>query len=278
MVSRTPLAPQAGHGLTIGSASQKSFKRFNTQHDDLIHDIKYDFYGLRAPWKNIPKARAAAVKAVELDNQLPEAHTSLGAVKLVYDRDAPGAEREFKQAIRLNPKYSRAHDWYAHCLRDMGQIVESLAECKLALELDPFDLEINQNLGWHYLKERQYQPAVAQLQKTLSMGPNFYQARILLGIAYGRQKLFSQAIEEFLRAQELEKTPVLSGFLGYAYAMAGRDEALTILGELLEESKHSYVPPFCVSIIYAALGRQDEALDWLQKAFIEHSQWRSCRG
>ena len=237
--------------------------------------IKYDFYGLRAPWKNIPKARAAAVKAVELDNQLPEAHTSLGAVKLVYDRDTAGAEREFKQAIRLNPKYSRAHDWYAHCLRDMGQIVESLAECKLALELDPFDLEINQNLGWHYLKERQYEPAVAQLQKTLSMGPNFYQARILLGIAYGRQKLFSQAIEEFLRAQELEKTPVLSGFLGYAYAMAGRDEALTILGELLEESKHSYVPPFCVSIIYAALGRQDEALDWLQKAFIEHSQWRS---
>ena len=238
--------------------------------------IKYDFYGLRSLWKTIPKARAAAVKALELDNQLAEAHTSVGAVKLVYDRDFVGAERELKHAIRLNPKYSRAHDWYAHCLRELGQIEESLAECRLALELDPFDLEINHHLGWHYLKERQYEPAIEQLQKTLSMGPNFYRPRILLGVAYERKKLFSQAIDEFLRAQSLERSAVLSGFLGHTYAIAGNSiEALTILDGLLAESQHSYVPPFCVAIIYAGLGRQDEALDWLQKAFIEQSQWRT---
>lgn len=236
--------------------------------------IQYDFYGLTAPWDTLPKARAAAVRAVELDNELPEAHTSLAAIKLVYDHDALGAEREFKLAIRLNPKYSRAHDGYSHCLLEMGQIGASLAECKLALELEPFDLEINQHLGWHYLSARQYNLAIEQLQKTVAMGADFYRARILLGIAYVQRRLFSQAIAEFLQAALIEKTPVLSGFLGHAYALAGEKEALKILDDLLEESKHSYVPPYSIALIYTGLGKQDEALEWLQKAFVEHSHWR----
>ena len=236
--------------------------------------IRFDFYGLTSPHEAMSKARAAAIKAVQLDNELSEAHTSLGAVKLVCDRDAIGAELEFKRAIRLNPKSCRAHDGYAHCLTELDQVEEALAECKLALELEPLDLEINQHLGLHYLFARQPDLAIEQLQKTIALGPDFYRARILLGIAYGRKNQFLQAIAEFLRARHIEKTTVLSGFLGYAYAKAGQQEALNLLDELLEESKHEYVPPYCIALIYTGLGRQDEAIEWLQKAFVEHSHWR----
>jgi DNA-binding winged helix-turn-helix (wHTH) protein/tetratricopeptide (TPR) repeat protein len=236
--------------------------------------ILFDFYGLKSPWETIPKARAAATRAVALDNDLAEAHTSLGAVKLVYDRDLLGAEREFKRAIRLNPKYSRAHDGYAHCLIEMGQNEESLAECKLALELEPLDLEINQHLGWCYLLAHDADRAIEQLHRTVALGPDFYRARILLGIAYGQKKEFAHAISEFLRASLIEKTPVLWGFLGYTYAMAGKKEALEILDDLLEESKQNYVPPYSIALVYTGLGKQNEALEWLQKAFVEHSHWR----
>jgi DNA-binding winged helix-turn-helix (wHTH) protein/tetratricopeptide (TPR) repeat protein len=249
--------------------------KFALAHSGLADSyILFDFYGLTTPRETIPKARAAAARAVELDKDLPEARTSLAGVKLVYDRDPAGAEREFKRAIRLNPKYAQAHDGYAHCLIEMGQIEESWSECTLALELEPLDLEINQHLGWYYLFARQYDLAIEQLQKTLSLGPDFYRARILLGIAYGQKKDFSRAITEFLKASLLEKTPVVSGFLGYAYAMAGRKESQTILSELLEESKHNYVPPYCLALIYTGLGKQQEAFEWLQKAFVEHSHWQ----
>jgi len=248
--------------------------KFALAHSGLADSyILFDFYGLTTPRETIPRARAAAARAVELDKDLTEARTSVACVKLVYDRDPAGAEREFKRAIRLNPKYAHAHDGYAHCLIEIGQIEESWAECKLALELEPLDLEINQHLGWYYLFARQYDLAIEQLQKTLTLGPDFYRARILLGIAYGQKKDFSQAITEFLKASLLEKTPVVSGFLGYAYAMAGRKEALEILDELLEESKHNYVPPYCLALIYTGLGKQHEAFEWLQKAFVEHSHW-----
>jgi Tfp pilus assembly protein PilF len=222
----------------------------------------------------IPKARKAAARAVELDNQLAEAHTSLAAIKLVYDRDLVGAEREFKRAIRLNPRYSRAHDGYAHCLVEMGRVEESQAECELALELEPLDLEINQHLGWCYLRAHDPDRAIEQLHKTLALGPDFYRARILLGIAYGQKQDFSRAIAELLEASLIDKTAVLSGFLGYTYARAGGKEAREILADLLEQAKHTYVPPYSIALVYTGLGQQDEALQWLEKAFVEHSHWR----
>jgi len=235
---------------------------------------KRDFYGITAPWEVIQKARKAAAMAIGLDNERAEVRTSLAAIKLIYDLDLVEAEREFKRAIWLNPKYSRAHDGYAQCLLEMGQVEESLAECNLALELDPLDLEINQHLGWHYVLIDQTDLAIERLNKTLALGPDLYRARILLGIAYGKKKLFSEAIAEFLRANAIEKTAVLSGFLGYAYAMAEKKEALDILHELLEKSKHEYVPPYSLALIYAGLGKQKKALEWLEKAFIEQSHWR----
>ena len=235
--------------------------------------IRYDFYGISAPRRTITKARAATARAIELDPTLAEAHTSLAAIKLIYDRDVSGAERHYKLALRLNPNYSHAHDGYAHCLLEMNQIDDSFTECKAALELDPYDLEINQHYGWYYLYARQPDLAIEQLMKTLEMGADVYRARILLGMAYMQKKLFSQAISEFLRAGEVEKTPVLSGFLGHAYAMAGRKEAAEILDELLEQYKYSYVPPYSIALVYTGLAKRDEALEWLQKALVEHSRW-----
>lgn len=235
--------------------------------------IRYDFYGLTEPKHVISKARAATARAVELDDTLAEAHTSLGAIKLIYDRDVVGAEREFRLALRLNPKYSHAHDGYAHCLLEMNQFDDSLKECRLALALAPFDLEINQHLGWYYLHARQPDLAIEQLMKTLEMGADFYRARILLGMAYVQKKSFSEAITEFVRAGEVEKTPVLLGFLGHAYGMAGRKEAAEVLDELLDRSKYSYVPPYSVALTYTGLGKKDEALEWLKKAFVEYSRW-----
>lgn len=237
--------------------------------------VLYDFFGLTAPSETIPKARAAAARAIELDDELAESHSTLGSLKLSADRDPIGAEKEFKRAIQLNPKYARAHDGYAQCLIEMRRMEESLAECKLALELEPFDLEVNKHLGWHYLFTRQYDQAIEQLTITLEMGPDFYRARMLLGIAYGQKGLFSEAIDEFHRARKLEHTPVLSGFLGHAYGRAERKkEALALLAELLKESKRRYVPPHSVALIYVGLGKRDLALDWLEKACVEHSHWR----
>lgn len=236
--------------------------------------IQFDFYGQKSPWETVPKARFAATRAVELDHELAEAHTSMAVIRLVYDRDLIGAERDFKRAIRLNPKYSRAHDGYARCLIEMARIDEAFDECAQALVLEPLDPEINQHLGWQYLFTREYDMAIEQLKKTLTLGPNFYRTGVLLGIAYGQKKLFPQAIKELLRAQKIEETPVLSAFLAYAYAMTGSDEAGSILKELLEEAKSSYVPPYCFALIYTGLGKEEEAVDWLQKAFVEQSHWR----
>jgi tetratricopeptide (TPR) repeat protein len=157
---------------------------------------------------------------------------------------------------------------------EMGRFDESEAECRLALELEPLDLQINMHLGWYYLFARQCDRAIVQLRKTLEMGSDFYRARILLGIAYGQKGAFSRAIAEFLKARLLEETPILSGFLGYAYAMKGEPKAREVLDSLLEESKRHYVPPYAIALIYTGLGNRDEALKWLQKALVEHGQWR----
>jgi TolB-like protein/Tfp pilus assembly protein PilF len=237
--------------------------------------VRFDYYGLVPPWEAIPKAKAAAVKALQLDDDLAEAHNSSGTIKLVYDRDTAGAEFEFQKAITLNPDYAPAHNGYAHYLMEMGQIEESLAECHVALELEPLDLETNLYFAWHHLSARQYDKAIEQLHKVLEIGPNFSRAHFLLAIAYEEKGEFSKAIAEFQRTGELAATPVVTGFLGYAYAMAGRKhEALKVLAHVSRESKRSYVPPFSLALIYAGLGQRTEALEWLQRACVEQSRWR----
>lgn len=237
--------------------------------------ILFDFYGLTSPWQTVPIARAAAVKAIEIYDMLAEVHNTMACIKMIYDRDIEGAEREFKRALELNPKYAQAHNGYSHCLLELGRPEASFAESKQALELDPLDLDINLYLGWHYLFIAQYEQAIKQLRRTLEIGPNFYRARLLLGMAYRQKGDIPAAIAEFEKASLLEDTTITPGFLGQSYAVAGRrEEALNLLSELLQRARKTYVPPFSIALIYTGLGQKDEAFAWLEKAVIEYSHWR----
>src|SRR5215213_5712392 len=238
--------------------------------------ISFDFRGLLAPKEIMPEAEAAASKAIEIDPGLAQPHTSLGCVKLIYDRDWDGAEKEFKRAIELDPKYAAAHNWYSQYLMAKGQIEASFNESRIALNLEPFDLSTNLHLGWHYLHARNYEEAIEQLEKVIQLEPKFFLAHLLLGIAYEQQGNFSEALEEFKEASLLENSPVLLGFLGYTYAALGdRTKAVEMLDELRERSKHSYVPAYSIALIHSRLGEQDEAFEHLDKASMERSQWLS---
>jgi TolB-like protein/Tfp pilus assembly protein PilF len=238
--------------------------------------VAFDFRGLLPPKETMPKAKAAASKAIEIDTNLAQPHTSLGCVKLIYDRDWEGAEKEFKRAIKLNPKYSHAHNWYSQYLMAMGQSETSFQESRIAMELDPFDPGTNLHLGWHYLHARQHDKAIEQLKKLIELEPKFFLAHLLLGMAYEQQGNFSEALVEFKEARLLEDSPVLLGFLGYTYAALGdRTRAMEILDELRERSKHSYVPAYSMALIHSRLGEQDDAFEHLEEAFAEKNQWLS---
>lgn len=236
--------------------------------------VSYDFYGILPPWETSTKAKSAAISALVIDDTLAEAHTSLGCVKMMYERDWSNAEREFKRAIELDPELAHAHNWYSHFLMAMGRIDESFVECQIALKLDPLDDSINQYLGWHHIHARQFDRAIAQLEKTLAINPDFFLARVTLGMAYEQKGEVAKGIEEFKRAYKLDKSSLVLGFLGHAYARAGNiREAQKILDELEELSKRIYVPPFSIGLIYTALGETNEAFEWFEKAYAAQNEW-----
>ena len=226
-----------------------------------------------SPKEIMPKARAAAMKALKLDDQLAEAHTALGCVKLLYDWDWAGAEREFKRAIELNPSSASAHDYYSVFFTVMGRHEESIKEIKRALELDPLSLTINTVLGNQFYHARRYDQAIEHHLKTLEMNPNNWHTRWSLGMAYTQKRMFKEAIAE------LEKAITLSGrnafvlaTLGYAYGLTGRkDDAMKILDEVMNQSKQRYVAPFAFIQIHTGLGNKEQAFQWLEKAYQERS-------
>lgn len=216
-----------------------------------------------------PLAKAAAEKAVALDDTLPEAHVSLAQIAFQYEWDWPRAEREFQRAIALKPDYVPAHHEYAHYLVALGRFVEALVETQRALAPDPLSLEINWHLGWHYWQTRQYDLAVPQLQKVLAIKPNFTNAHIALGMVYVKQGQYQKGIAELQKAGNMGDLDN-RGFLGYAYAVAGqRDEARKQLTQLQEEAKTEVVSPNGIAGIYAGLDEKDQAFAWLEKAIAE---------
>ena len=230
-------------------------------------------YSVASPQESFPKAKAAARKALELDETLAEAHTSLGSVLISYDWNLPESNKEFQRALELNPNYATAHHWYSDSnLLVMGRFDEALAEMKRAQELDPLSLIINAELGTIYLYARQYDKAVEQLQKTIEIDQSFYFAHWMLGIAYKMKGSRQQAIAEFQKARELQDDPALLGLLGNAIAESGkRDEALTLLDQLTEIAKHRYVPAYSFAIIYGGLGDKDRAFQWLERSYQDHA-------
>ncbi len=225
------------------------------------------------PEEIMPKARAAAMKALKLDDLLAEAHAVLGYVKLTYDWDWIGAEREFKRAIELNPSYALAHFYYSLFFTIMGRHEEAITATKRALELDPLSLSINVVLGNQFFHARQYDQAIEHHIKTLEMNPNNWHSHWSLGIAYAQKGMFKKAIAEYEKAVTFSErnTFVLSMF-GYTYSFAGRkDDAMKILDEVMKQSKQRYVSPFAIALIHTGLGNKEQALQWLEKAYQERS-------
>ena len=218
------------------------------------------------------KAKAAALKALEIDDTLAEPHVSLAHVTYYYDRDLTAAEREYKRALELNPNYPTAYSWYAVFLMSDGRFDEALRSVRRAQELDPLSLPVNMTVGWVLLTARQNDQSVDQLLKTLEMDPNFALAHHRLGQAYEQQGKYEEAIAEFKKLVNLlGGKPLGTTSLAHAYALAGkRAEAQKILAEVLEISKQRYVSPASIALIYAALGDKNEAFAWLDKAEKEH--------
>jgi TolB-like protein/Tfp pilus assembly protein PilF len=226
-------------------------------------------YGAASPKDSLPQAKAAAKKALELDDTLAEAHASLGQTLFAYDFNFAEANREFRRAIELNPNYATAHQWYGQGgLAPLGQFDDAIAEMKRALGLDPLSVIINADLGSVLCTARRYDAAIEQLRKTLEMDPRFYYAHWNLGVALEVKGLVEQAIAEYEKAIALDDDPLSRGLLGHLYAKTGRkDKALQIQERLREVSKQRYVTPYIFAIIHLGLGEKDQAIDFLEKTY-----------
>jgi serine/threonine protein kinase/tetratricopeptide (TPR) repeat protein len=228
-------------------------------------------YGAASPADSFPQAIAAAKKAIELDDTLAEAHTSLACSLAYYDFDFDQSLKEFQRAIELNPNYATAHHWLSNgVLSALGQFERAIAEGKRAVELDPLSLIINADLGQDFFYARRYDEAIVQLRKTIEMDPRFYFAHWALGTALQLKGPLSEAIAEYSKAVELNDDPFVLAFLGQAYARAGqRDEAQKILARLSEEAKSRYVHGYSFALMYLALGDKERAIDEMERAYRE---------
>ncbi len=226
-------------------------------------------YGVKAQRETLPKAKAAALKAIKLDQTLSEPHTALALILQNYD-DWSAVEKAYKRAIELNPNNGTAHAWYGEFLAYMGRFDEGIAEIKRGQELDPVSLIISADVGKVYYLARRYDLAIEQLKKTLEMDASFNMAHGLLSLSYAHIGKYEEAIGELHKIEKLESDPQLLSWLGYIYAVAGRsEEARKVLTRLNALSKQTYVSPFSILLIYTGLGDKDEAFKWLERTIEE---------
>jgi TolB-like protein/Tfp pilus assembly protein PilF len=229
-------------------------------------------YGFAPSTEAYPKAKAAAEKALQIDNAQAGAMTRLAYIKMTYDLDWEGAESDFKQAIKLHPGHANAHYLYSLHLMFRTLFDEAIEEVKLALELDPLSLFINRGLGIAYNFARRYDEAIEAFQNTLELDPTFSRTHFELGRAYMGKSMFEKALAEYQKEKEVIGSwdPAIDAFIGIAYAKMGRrDYAQRILDNLIEQSKKRYVSswPFCQLCI--ALGENDQGFKWMEKAYEE---------
>jgi len=226
-------------------------------------------YGAASPKDSLPQAKAAAKKALELDNTLGEAHASLAQVLFAYDFNFAEANRAFRRAIELNPNYATAHQWYGQGgLAPLGQFEDAVAEMKRALELDPLSVIINADLGSVLCSARRYDAAIEQLRKTVEMDPRFYYAHWNLGQALEVKGLVEEAIVEYQKAIALDDDPLSPGLLAHLYAKLGKkDEARQLLERLREASQRRYVTPYIFAIIHLGLGEKEQAIGFLERTY-----------
>ena len=240
----------------------------------LLSDI-----GVARPVDEMPKAKAAAQKAVDADPTLAEAYTSRAFVRLAYDWDWFGAQNDFQQALKLNPKYPTAHQWYASYLMQMGKFSLAKAEIEEAHKLDPLSPIISSNTGLYSYYEHNYDDAIAKYKLTLQSDPDFWVARHYLALAYVQKGMYDEAIAELRKLikapasgpipdQVIEAETEAAASLGFAYGMAGKQaEARAILNQLEALSKRRYVTGLYFANVYAGLKDNDKTIEYLNLAF-----------
>ena len=232
----------------------------------------YPDYGVEAPADAYPRAKSAAMKALELDNTLGQPHAALGLVYANFEHDFAKSIGEFERVAQLDPNYATAHQWINTGLEPTGQFDRSIAETKHAIELDPLSLIINADLAYSYFNARRFDDALAQSQKTLEIDPSFHVARGYLGLALQFKGQLAEAIPEFRTAAASNDEPFSQALLGQALARAGmRDEAQRILSRLEERARDHFVTGWSLAVIRLALGDKEGALAALDLALQQHA-------
>lgn len=222
------------------------------------------------PREVMPKAKEAALKALALDDNLAEAHASLGQITSYYDYDFVTAEREYRRAIALNPNYASAHQWFAEQLSALKRNDEALVEIRHALELDPMSVIMNRIYADVLLDGRKYDEAIQQYQKTLELDPNFPTAHYFLGRAYEAKGMYDEAVAEYTKASNLGTIGSVISKANDVYKQSGWKAYVQFnLDQLVEKAPERKFPAFLIATFYTKLGRTDEALQWLEKGYEE---------
>ncbi len=222
-----------------------------------------------------PKAKVAALTALQFDPELGEAHTPLAAVLWLYDWRWQEAQNEFRRSLELNPRYPNGNHWHAEFVMTMGRQIEAIARMKTSQELDPLSLIINVAIGWAYYNARRYDEAIEQFSRTLELEPNYPVTHWFLGLVYRKIGRYEMAISEGEKGVSASGgSPLVRAALAQSYAEAGKtNEARQILEDLNEQAKHKYVAPHFFAGIHIGLGENDRAVEYLQKSYEEHCHW-----
>ena len=230
--------------------------------------------GSMAPAVAVPKANAAAKKALTLDIMLAEAHTSLAYGKMHFEWDWAGCDARLQHAHDINPHYPTMHHWQSHYLTAMGDAAGSLAASRKFLELDPLDILANIHLAWHYVMAREFDASVEQCFKSMELFPNSFWPHFCLGITYGEKGLIDEGIKELEKSVELAGITFAYAGLGYFYGVAGdKAKAKGVIDSLKAMARTRYVPSFDLAMVYTGLGEIDSAFAYLEKAYEERSSW-----
>jgi tetratricopeptide (TPR) repeat protein len=235
-------------------------------------------YALMGGYTGLPpkefmvKARAAAGHALELDEQLPEAHTALAVIAQNYDWDWQTAEKQYRRAIQLNPNYATGHHWYAECLALQGRFDEAFSEIGIARKLDPLSLIIASDYGAILYFSRQYDRAIEQFRSVLEIEPNFPRAHMLVWV-YAQKGLFTEALADTeMQRGRLDDHPWRWAMIAYISGRSGdQAKAKAALEQLRRVKQHRAIDSLCFTVAYVGFGEHDEALLWLEKAYQEHS-------
>ncbi|MFC2166102.1 protein kinase, partial [Acidobacteriota bacterium] len=232
--------------------------------------LNLTYFTLSDPREYFTKAKAAAKRAISLDDELGEAHVTLGWVLALFEYDWPRAEKELTLGLQLNPSFAPGYQIYTNFLVSQGRYDEAITAAQRAVELDPVSPVIGQHLGFILYLGRRYDEAMEQLEKTIALEPNFWFSYERLARVYEAKGMYAEALAEAQKAVELSggEDPIRKGAVGHLLALLGkRKEARTKLAKMLEWSKTAYVPPTAIANVYLGLSEEEKAIDWLEKAY-----------